>query len=178
MDLKMSVIQDNDSQKILASKEINHGDWPFRFMIRIQYTDEWCGEKEAKAIGKYIVGLHVVSPTAAKQTDSFDSALKSYGWTAEQCKSFGPMAAYEMLLEYGTAAHLWESSGNNLKTLMKECRKQLQQSNFLFGFAMDRAENAIGTTGWDAIKGDILAPLRKPSDQPNVQLMQKLQGIK
>jgi len=174
--MRMKVVEDIDSQKILASREINHGDWPFRFMIQIQYTEEWCGESEVKEIGKYIVGLHVVSPMAARETNAYQSALKSCGWTEDQVKQWGPMAEYCMLLEYGTAAHLWESSGNNLKVLMKQCREQLKQSDFMFGFAMDRPENAIGTTGWDAIRGDILAPLREQSDAPNMQLMQKLQG--
>jgi len=174
--MRLTVVEDIDSQKVWMSPEINHGDFPFRFMLRLQYTEEWGGEAE-KTLGKYCVALLVVSPTEAKKGDSYNHALGSFGWTEEQVKEYGPAAEYLMLMEYGTAAHLWESCGNNLKVLMKQARQKLKESDMLFGFAMDRAENAIGTTGWDAVKGDILAPLHRQSDEPNVGLMKKLHGL-
>jgi len=175
--LHLRTIQDIDSSKILCSKEINHGDFPFRFMIKIEYTEDW-GESAVSELGKYCVTLAVVSPDQAKQTDAYTSALSSYGWTVDDIAKYGPYAEYEMLLDYGTYAHLWQNSGNNLGLLLKACRAMLAQSDMLFGFAMDRTENAIGTTGWDMVRGDVLAPLRRysDSDAPNVQLMRKLQG--
>ncbi len=146
-------------------------------MIRIQYSAYYSDEME-RELGKYIVSLAVVSVHQAKTTDAYDSALRSFGWTVEEIARYGEYAEYQMLLEYGTYAHLWESSGNNLSKLMRGCRNALRESDFLFGFAMDRTENAIGTTGWDAVKGDTLAPLRlyHDDDAPNVQLMRKLDG--
>lgn len=51
--------------------------------------------------------------------------------------------------------------GNNKGELLKAARKELLGVDMLFGFYMDRPLNAIGSTGWDFIKGDITAGFRK-----------------
>ncbi len=172
----LKTLRDIDSDKLLVSRQLNNGDFDFRYIVRIQYTAEYGDSAMERELGKYIVGVLAVSPDEAKKTDSFDSALKCMGWDLAQLESFGPLAPFEMLADYGCYAMLWESSGNNLAALMKQARAKLAEAEMLFGFAMDRAENAIGTTGWDAIKGDVLAPLsRRTADEgANVELMRKL----
>lgn len=174
--MKLIVSRDIDSDKILVSPEINHGDFPFRFMVHIEYMG-YHSEEVEREVGKYCVSLKVVSPTEAKKTDAYDKALESFGWTPEQVQKYGQLAEYEMLLEYGIAAHLWQGCSNNLRDLMRQCRSKLNECDTLFGFAMDRAENAVGTTGWDMVKGDVLAPLhrRKPeNDSPNQSTFRKI----
>lgn len=38
--------------------------------------------------------------------------------------------------------------------IIRELRRKADNSNFLFGFMMDRPENGMGATGWDMIKGN------------------------
>ena len=157
--LTLRLLHDFDSEKVWYSKEINHGDWPFRFMLKLEYPAEWDDEAE-KQYGKYYLQLLVVSPTAAKETDAYQSAMDSYGWTPGQVKQFGSLAEYEMMMSYGAAAHVWQGHGNNLASLLKQARKELREADFLFGFKMDRAQNAVGATGWDWVKGDVCGSLR------------------
>jgi hypothetical protein len=143
-------MHDFDCEKVWYSREINHGDWPFRFIAKLEYTESW-GDEAVKQLGKYLLSLLVVSPTAAKQ--SYTSAMKSCGFTDTQLTDFGELAEYEMLVDYGTAAVLWQDSGNNLHKLMCAMRAKLFESDLMFGFAMDRQQNAIGATGWDTVAG-------------------------
>jgi hypothetical protein len=45
--------------------------------------------------------------------------------------------------------------------------EKLREKDFFFGFAMDQAQNRIGSTGWDLIKGDLLAGLNRQPDMTN-----------
>lgn len=147
--MKLKELRNIDSDILLYSKEINYGDWPFRFIVKIEYPENW-GDNAKKEIGKYHVELLAVSPVAAK--DVIPEALQSCGLTGQDIPALG---LYEVLVDYGTTAHLWQGAGNNLSKLMQACRKELRQTELLFGLAMDRQQNAIGATGWDWIAGSV-----------------------
>ena len=71
----------------------------------------------------------------------------------------GPKALslYEVLIDTGTYAHIWQGYGNNLAKLVRECRDELRKADMLFGLYMDRTQNAVGDTGWDWIAGNLCA---------------------
>ena len=68
-----------------------------------------------------------------------------------------------ILKEYGIAATVWQKQGRNKTNLMREAREELHKADMLFGFYMDRPQNAIGSTGWDCIKGDTTGGYRHKS---------------
>jgi hypothetical protein len=156
---ELRVLTDWDSAKIWYSREINHGDWPFRFMLKLEYPETWDAEA-VKQYGKYYLTIHAVSPEAAKQTDAYQFAV-SQGWMANIPADARNLAEYGALLSQGTSARLWEASGNNLSKLLRDARKELKICDLMFGFTMDRAQNAIGATGWDWIAGDVCGDLNR-----------------
>ena len=123
-------------------------------MIKTIDMAEATGEE---ASYKWLVELLAVSPSEAGEKE-LSRAYESSG-IEDQEKT--PLTDVSMLVEYGVAAHLWNDGGNNLKKLIKEAHKQADISSFFFGFMMDKPENAIGSNGWDFIKGDIDGGLRR-----------------
>ena len=110
----------------------------------------------------YWVSLAVVSPEAADPKE-LQAAINSHGILADELPRFmaDPLFLVECLHSYGVAAYVWNGEGNNLSMLMKEARKEAQlASGIMFGFYMDAPQNMIGSTGWDTVKGDLLAGLR------------------
>jgi uncharacterized protein YukE len=155
--MRLKKIQDIDSGITYASHEINHGDWPFRFLVRVQYCDDW--DSEWARNGKYYCMIQAVSPVAA--VEKINDAIRSIGMEREEFDGLTSDWQGLILAEYGTAATLWQSQGNNLRKLLREARHELKSIDFLFGFAMDKPQNMIGDTGWDWIKGDVCASLRR-----------------
>jgi hypothetical protein len=66
----------------------------------------------------------------------------------------------EVLIDEGFCATLWQQSGIDKDALMKLAEEQLSAAQVMGGFMLDRAQNAIGSSGWDFMKGDITAGLR------------------
>ena len=149
----MKLWNDNDSEKSWISRgPMVNSDWPVWFVLRAQYMEEF-SEEFARDVGKYCVEILAVAPDAVS-TEEMKNAFKYVGWedglantTVEQ--------KIDALVSYGTYARLHNGTGNNLSKLLKEARQQLSPMSGLFGFYMDRQQNAIGSTGWDFIKGEI-----------------------
>lgn len=155
--MKLQEIMNSDSGILWLSKEINHGDWPFRFAVRLQYTDYFDSEW-AKTAGQYHVEVVAVSPVAAE--NKLESAFESC-YDVAQLSTASDEAKCEVLIDYGTVAHLWQKTGNNKAALLREARVELKKADMMFGFYMDRAQNAIGDTGWDWIAGNICAAIER-----------------
>ena len=107
---------------------------------------------------KYMVTLQAVSPDEAGEKE-LNSALESFGWEDIDRSELTDWQRVGLLSESGCYAQLWNDGGDNLKKLLKEAHNQAKISDIMFGFMMDRPINMIGSTGWDFIKGDILAGL-------------------
>jgi hypothetical protein len=61
---------------------------------------------------------------------------------------------------------------------MQQCRKEADiLTGIMFGFNMDSPKNGIGSTGWDLLRGDVMAGLRRYSEQDSAEkcLVRKLQ---
>ena len=138
-------------------------DFHYWLVMDVRPNEDW--EYGSKKDPKYWVSLAVVSPEAADPKE-LQAAINSYGIPADELPRFmaDPLFLVECLHSYGVAAYVWNGEGNNLSVLMKEARKQAQLVNMLFGFYMDRPQNKIGSTGWDTVKGDLLAGLRRYED--------------
>jgi hypothetical protein len=138
----------------------NNGDFDYYLVIELLNWRETVGEREAPA--KYNVSLSVVSPDEAK--DNIGAALECCGITAEMLETANGYRAallVDALHSYGVHTPVWSKDGNNWRALMREARNQAQCCAGLFGFYLDRPVNAIGTTGWEALRGDITAGLER-----------------
>ncbi len=151
---------DTDSNLKYISEEINHGDFPFRFIINLMYVEYW-SEEMAKH-GKYHVSIEAVSPEAAK--DELQNVLKSSSLSEAEYNAMSDIEKYDLFGDYGIKATLFQKQGNNVTKLMQEARAKLLEIDLLFGFAMDKQQNALGATGWDFIKGDITRSKHKESE--------------
>jgi len=138
-------------------------DFHYWLVMDVRPNEDW--EYGSKKDPKYWVSLAVVSPEAADPKE-LQAAINSYGIPADELHRFmaDPLLLVECLHSCGVAACVWHGEGNNLSVLMKEARKEAQVVEMMFGFYMDRAQNMIGSTGWDTVRGDLLAGLRRFQD--------------
>lgn len=98
----------------------------------------------------------------------------------EECGIEGhvePVWIAKELMWQGTCACVIQESGNSRLDVLERISKRMIEVTMLGGFALDRAQNAIGSTGWDLMKGDILAGLKRHQKTPAAKLMGKLMGI-
>jgi len=139
-------------------------DFHYWLVLDVHPDEDW--EYGDKKRSKYYVSLSVVSPEAAGPKE-LDAAIGSWGLFDDQLAEYmkDPLFLVECLHSYGVAAFVWQDSGNNLSKLMRAARKEAQAVEMLFGFYMDRQQNAIGSDGWDCVRGDLLAGLRRYNDE-------------
>ncbi len=145
-----------------VSRKLSNGEFDYWLVLEVINWIEAVGEREAKDTdSKYHVSLSAVSPSEAK--DKLENAFKCCGLDGDKNVELRKniMVQVECLSDYGVSAPLWRQDGNNLKKLLREAHKQAICANGLFGFYMDSPKNRIGSTGWDFIKGDITAGLKR-----------------
>ena len=121
---------------------------PAYLVVKLESTEEWGDNPHFK----YYCELLAVGPDWIS-----DENLKrglDCGISVEEFRNAPIHAQVEMLAEVGLSAHLWNKAGNNKNELVKEARKQAQLASVFFGFYMDRHQNAMGSTGWDWIRGN------------------------
>ena len=138
-----------------VSKMMHNGDWHYWLVIEVSVMEDRCDAKD----DKYCVSLKAVSPEAAEGNPLF-AAMRCCGVDESSSWFKDALSLVEILSSYGTHARLGEWSGNNLKKLMMWAKDKAAENNLLFGFAMDRPENAIGTSGWHMIAGRVWGDLR------------------
>lgn len=149
-----------------VSNKLNNGDWDYWLVIELIDMVDAVGEREAREAGyKYIAELSAVSPSAAGPRN-VQTALSSCGMEGEA----NPLAIVEALHSYGIKARVWDDNGNNASKLLKQAREQAKvKGDFMFGFAMDSRQNALGAKGWDFIKGQYM-----PDDMRRTSLIKRL----
>lgn len=136
-----------------VSKKLNNGDWDYWLVISVDNTEDYGDFKF-----KYIVSVQAVSPKAAGEAE-LKRAFESLGLIEEDINQADPLTQVQALAEYGIYANLWTGTGNNIKQLMHEAHREVAGINILFGFYMDRQENALGADGWDFIGGNVYGAL-------------------
>lgn len=160
-----------------VSPKLNNGEFDYWIVMEFTNMDEACGRDNAGQ-PKYDVSLSAVSPHQAGE-ENIRRAYDSCGLTDEQRETATSLALVECLHSYGVSALLWQSSGNNAHKLLREARHQATCASGLFGFYMDGAKNRIGTTGWEAIKGDLNSALARTiaSGTTEGKILAKMHGI-
>lgn len=141
------------------SPKLNNGEFDYWLVMDVLNWNDVDSEA-VKTNGQYCVSLYSVSPSEAG-SDNLKKAFECCGfqWDKEETLAADPIVQVECLVSYGIYTKVWSANGNNLAKLMRECRKQADAVTMLYGFYMDRPVNLIGTSGWDAQKGNILAGL-------------------
>jgi len=143
------------------SPKLNNGDFDYWFVIEfinwLDATGELFDDNE------FLVTINAVSPGEA--ADELESAYSCNGFDDEFLADYEGEALehikVEALSTYGVYARLWQESGNDADALLKKAKQAALLVSGLFGFFMDSPKNRIGSTGWDIIKGDLLAGLKK-----------------
>jgi len=152
--MNFKVVADYDYHKLWISTTTIPSDWPVYLLLRLEYTDDWGDD-----VGfKYHVSVNAVAPQALSD-EKIAEVISSIGESLEWYNGLSEEAKCQLILEYGTTVPLYQQGGNNMRELLKGARKEANNISILFGFYMDRPVNAIGSTGWDWIKGEILAGL-------------------
>jgi len=143
------------------SKKLNNGDFDYWLVMSVINMHDATGDENQE---KYNVNVCVIAPSELSEKE-LDSALSCCGFEEskdELIEKYGATILVEAISDYMGGAVIFDESGNNLKKLMKDARKESDlMGSFLFGFAMDKYQNRIGSTGWDLLKGDILAGLNR-----------------
>jgi hypothetical protein len=141
------------------SKKLNNGDFDYWLILDIINMWDATGEENQP---QYNVGIQAIAPSQLPEKEK-NAAFACCGIDLEEVKpEYQQEVLIEAISEYMGGALIWQESGNNLKKLLKEAHKQAAtMGDFLFGFAMDRTQNKIGSTGWDLLRGDILAGLNR-----------------
>lgn len=150
--LHLRKIRDDDGL-VYCSRAVDYGDWPFRYFLQLIATADY--SREWAAGGAYHVTLAAVSPAAAGPA-LVARAAASAGLPADAADEF----VGEALLRYGVHAQLFAGQGTNRRALLRAARQRLRECEIFFGFVMDRRVNALGATGWDAIRGRAHDPAR------------------
>jgi hypothetical protein len=141
------------------TKKLNNGNFDYYLIVSFMNFEEATGEKCDG--NRYIVEIHAVAPSQIPETHK-NAAFRSMGLENEDKSKYTKKQIAEIIESYGIFANLKTLYGNNADNLMKEARKEINLVSGLFGIFMDIPENAIGSTGWDIIKGDLMAGLYKP----------------
>jgi len=134
------------------SKKFNNGDFDYYLVLNFVNTE---GLEEISS--KYHLSLDIVAPTEFEDLNGAMSCVCFSEWGDEN----NPIHLVDAIHDYSGGVTAWWLEGDNYKELFKEAHKQAMTINGLFGFVMDRAQNRIGSDGWDFIKGDIMAGLNK-----------------
>lgn len=157
-------IDDNDYGEKRISRKLNNGDFDYWLVMEDIDLHEATGVTDQP---RYNVCISAVAPSEINDKD-IQAVMAKKRQQSSQCECCGvdkandPLLLVELIHAYGISAIIWQKNGNNLRQLRKEARKRADiQGDSLFGFSMDRPQNAIGTTGWEMIRGDLLAPFNR-----------------
>lgn len=150
--MKFTVLRNDDYEYTLIGEKQNNGEFDWYPLIRLEYTEQWGDEPEAP----YHCSLLVASPAQAKETGAWKKACESSGLSSDERNWASEAGQCEILLQYGTAAPMWQSYGKNKRTLLRLARQQNTiLCGFCFGMWMDKPVNRMGTTGWQWIRGEL-----------------------
>lgn len=153
--MDMREIQDNNYETIFVSEKQNNSEFDFYYVLSVENMEEIMGEE---APFPYNARILAVSVSENEQVCR-NELLQTQGIEFEEATEEEKVVA---LVEYGVFATLYSEGGKNKAALTEKARKELDLLNTAtFGYAMDKRQNAIGSTGWDFIRGDVLAGLSK-----------------
>lgn len=160
--MKWSLLSGDIEQETYGGKLVagpfQNGDFAYWLVIEVIEWAEAVGEREAAEIdGTHNVCLSVVAPSECSGKE-LDSVIRCCGW--EGMDLDGPLEVVELLHDYGVRAIVHDDNGS-LKGLLRLAKQEARICEaFTFGYRMDAPQNAIGSTGWDLLRGDLTAGLQ------------------
>ena len=122
-------------------------------VVRLMFTDEYDSEWAAEN-GKYHVELLAVTPGIVGKKER-ESLFSSFDINETDWNEYDNDVKCEYCIQYGYSACLWQNTSNDSNSLLVEVEKQRQTALILGGFMLARSQNAIGSTGWDFMKGKL-----------------------
>jgi len=156
--MRLYTVCDTSDEKIMLSRIIGENsesyDWPFRFYVRVRRRDQLVGAREAVETGKHLVEMGIVSVVGS--ADQVETCRESCGVDQEEWDAMPDEGRCQVLIDSGASVTFQEQSGNNLSALLASARLEMKKADFMFGFYMDKQQNAMGATGWDWIKGNVV----------------------
>ena len=135
-------------QEHLVSQKLNNEDWDYYLVIRTIDLEDACGEEG------FMSQLVAVSAQALGE-ENVKKAIDSCGFEPEDVTKMNDQVIATILVDYGYGANLFDQTEPTEEDAVKIVKTQAESINLLFGFYMDRAQNRIGATGWDTIKGEL-----------------------
>jgi len=151
MDMKQ--IQDGDYESIWMSDKKSCDEFDFHFVLSVEDMEEQMGEEATHPYNMRVLAVSISENEDACRKQLMDCFGIDFEDANEEEK-------IKVLMEYGLFATLYSNDGKDKNKLIEQGLKESKQlDEFTFGFAMDKQQNAIGSTGWDFIRGDIMAGL-------------------
>ena len=147
----LELYEDSDSRKLWVAPRLDDSDWPVYIFVSLEYTENW-GDNAEKEIGEYYMSISAVS-VGACDNKMILSCRESLSLDDNRWQMMDEVSRHVALLDYGTRAILYQSSGNDDEKLVAQAKSELGAIRMLFGCYMDKMQNAIGATGWDTIAG-------------------------
>jgi len=140
---------------VLISKFAIKSDWPVYLVIRVDSWHEATGELDDP---EWCVSLRAVSPLAAGAR-VLKSAMECVGTYPEDIQGYEygqqQFMKVEALSDYGAYAPIAEFNSDDANAAVLAAKSEALVAQMMFGFYMDRRVNAMGSTGWDFIKGKV-----------------------
>ena len=159
--IRLTLIEDDGYRQLYRTGEgifqAEHGgdDPDTLLFVQVEHTDEWGDSPECK----YHASIFACGHGWPSESE-LQSALDSYGMSREEFDQGTAENKSLLLADHGLRAVLWQEGGNNIRQLLSHARQQLRELRFTIGFRLDAPQNAIGSSGWDFMRGDILAGIR------------------
>ena|SRR3990167_1857363 len=137
------------------SKKLNNSEFDYWLVMDVVNLKDAMGDESEYT---YNVSIAAIAPSQLPHKE-LDSALSCCG-IEEDKENLSLEVIIKAISTYMGGAIIFNESGNNLNALMKQARYEASlMGGMLFGFAMDKYQNRIGSTGWDILRGDILGGL-------------------
>lgn len=137
------------------SQVLNNTEFNYYLVLELIDMHDVTGETQSP---QYSATLSAVAPSQVSAVD-IRTARECCGISHDTPLSQSEIAI--VLHDYGIMAVCELQQGDNWQSIIRILKHQSLAVNGLFGLYMDRPQNRIGTTGWDMLRGDLLAPLQK-----------------
>lgn len=148
------LVDDGNYEILWHDPRILDCDHPVGLFVRLEYTREWGDSPSAP----FHCSIVAVSPGFAEP--ELDSVCSALDIERKEFRAAPFVSQCQELISHGTYATLHQSMGWSAEKLLTAAREELNALQFMIGFRLDSAQNAIGATGWDFLTGDITRALR------------------
>lgn len=127
---------------------------PVAVYLKLERMDDWPDPPSGHSYRGWWYGQILFVTTAAPRKVRQAAAE---GWGMDLAEVTDPHMVERMLIEYGATAIACDGSFPNrvYDAAVQEFLIQHAAITHLAGFWLDRAQNAVGATGWDFLRGDI-----------------------